>query len=561
MSMPRPKRNDIKQLGLSEAVGNRLITIVVACAVCILTLAIFLFLFADKSSKSEKSLWSMLLKVPAFQVLSKGRPSGDEGNSIKLPIPLIEVKPNPGQIERHILRTPESICQLIQDQGFQSEGWQPSRIAGIGWECLADLELVVKGRVKASAFFSMRGITKDRVTAIRLKFNLPPDREGRKAYANQLAEQTLIPLFRHLRWTFPVDLREKIRDLAPIETTIHAVKFNLFEEYDTNQFVHLLLTMPKDKLPFIVSDGQVRSVFIDHKVNAKARSKPERPRSTNRRVIELVAPLKRDEDGVIIPDDESEGQFTSLKPTLTKEEEEATIIDVDTISDKKTSGHIKGELEATVLLQDQDELASSKASLEPKDKAAPKILEKSVAQPIQSNGLSILQRSKTKVNGGMVKSQHQPKSISAEVPNDKSRETPAEKQTDHSTKSNQETTPQFFVEASSQEEAISSKGTRRMRRTSLRIPRTTVPSVPSSVLLLSANELGKQTFRSPNHLTSSGFLETEKGVFSSFTKSDPVPPPSSAVPSIEFKVPNTTPEQELKPFSNTIDHLSNQLDW
>lgn len=275
--------------------------------------------------------WQGFKQAQIWEKLGFRKTAEDEVNQLSLPIPLIDVEIMPGQMQRHILRKPEGVCQLIEEQGFNTEGWKGSRIGWSGWECLADFELKVDGKIKASAFFSMRGNAPDRITTLRLKFNLPQPGNGRKAYANMLAERSLIPLFDYFRWTFPHDLREKIRDLSPIETIMDGVEVNLFEEYDSAQFVHLLLTMPKEELPFVVSDGKVRSIFVARKPEAKEQPKRLRPVGSRRQVVDFSKPLRRDEEGIIIPDDIDDDEFGNPSLPVVEPAGEGEIIEVDAI--------------------------------------------------------------------------------------------------------------------------------------------------------------------------------------------------------------------------------------
>ena len=220
-----------------------------------------------------------------------------------IPIPLADVPVLPQPLQSKILRTPGGVCKEIQRLGFTSDGWQRSRMDWKGWECLAEKALIVEGDKKASVFFSMRGPDETSISTMRLKLNLPPEGQGRKAYADQLVEHSLIPLFDYFRWILPRDLKEKIQDLEPFTTVMHGVKFRLFPEYGSNQHVHLMLAMPKPNLSYREIDGEVLSEFSEHKIVSptEAKTKPRLMPEPNAAIL-----LRRDAQGVIIPEEDEE---------------------------------------------------------------------------------------------------------------------------------------------------------------------------------------------------------------------------------------------------------------
>ena len=238
-----------------------------------------------------------------------------------LPIPLADVPTYPQEWTRRITRPPQSVCAIIKNIGFKTGGWQRSRGGWDGWECLAEMEIAAGGDIKASAFLSMHGREEDEINNLRLKFNLPPEHQGRKAYANLLANASLIPLFDFFHWTFPDDIKQKILDLSPFETVMDGVNVRLFEEFQSNQRVNLLMWMPEDKFPYEVKDGQVVMHFVKFKKEPARKVTHLRTANETQSTTIDWQPLEQDEEGALLPEEIDVSAQSLVKPAEGYQEE------------------------------------------------------------------------------------------------------------------------------------------------------------------------------------------------------------------------------------------------
>ncbi|MCV6577271.1 MAG: DUF6030 family protein [Cohaesibacter sp.] len=216
------------------------------------------------------------------------------------PIPLAQIEPIPQPMKRQILRRPSDICTLLQKLDFKSEGWRRSIIRGAGWECLADFQFIVDGVEKASIFFSMRGKDQNTIVSMRFKFNLPKDHSLRKAYANQLTQKSLGPLFDFFRWKLSKELARKVGNLEPAELDMDTIQVSIFEEYDNNQHIHLIFRLPQDPLPYKVTGDEIYSIFAPWKKAQSKNNRRLRPRGLQKHDNRSTV-LVRDAKGHVIP--------------------------------------------------------------------------------------------------------------------------------------------------------------------------------------------------------------------------------------------------------------------
>ena len=242
-----------------------------------------------------------LTDVSSWPVWGNLGPENQQHTIHYAPIPLAEVPIVPQGIKRQIDVDPQSVCAFIQARGFATEGWQREGNYWDGWECLGDRDIVVNGEIKANVFQSIRGTQIDKIDALRFKFNLPSDNEGRKAYGERAANLSIVPLFDLFNWNFPSDIKDRILNLEPFDTVMDGVRIQLFEEFQSNRRVNLMLTMPRAAFPYSIQAGRVRTSFTENPIVKAQRIRDLRAIRKGRYSPVEKQSLIYDEEGILVP--------------------------------------------------------------------------------------------------------------------------------------------------------------------------------------------------------------------------------------------------------------------